>query len=98
MYIESGKFGEMPVETQSHEETRVFVSQLGNFGLVIDDPGGVDLRGGRDLEARGHPVVEAGPAGHVGRHVDVPAVQIHRGVPGRSTACPPQKSFKKAIR
>lgn len=64
----------MPVEAQGHEEPCVLVGQLGHLGLVVDDPGGVDLGSGSDLQAGGHAVVEAGPAGHVGGHVDVAAV------------------------
>lgn len=40
-----------------------------------------DLRGRRYLEASSDAIVETGPAGHVGGHVDVPAVQVHHGVP-----------------
>lgn len=87
MDVEGGQLGEVPVEAQGHEEPRVLIGQLGDFGLVVDDPGGVDLGSGSDLQAGGHPVVEAGPAGHVGGNIDVPAVQIHSGVPWRGTAC-----------
>lgn len=87
MDVEGGQLGEVPVEAQGHEEPCVLIGQLGHFGFVVDDPGRVDLGGGSDLEAGGHAVVEAGPAGHVGGHIDVPTVQIHRGVPRGSTAC-----------
>lgn len=85
MDVESGQLGEVPVQAQGHEEARVLIGQLGVLGLIVCNPGRVDLRGGGYLEAGSHAVVEAGPAGHVGGHVNVPGVEVHRCVPGRGT-------------
>ncbi len=76
----------MAVEAQCHEETGVFVGQVSTFGFVVRNPGRFHLRSRGDLKTSRHTVVKAGPAGHVGRHIDVTTVQIHHGVSGRSAA------------
>ena len=39
------------------------------------------------LESGGDSVMETGPAGHIGRDINVPTVQIHHRVPRRSSTC-----------
>lgn len=86
MDVECGQLGEVPVKPQGHQEAGVLIGQLGTLGLVVGDPCGVDAGGRGDLQARRHAVMEAGPAGHVGRDVDVAAIKVHRRVSGRGPA------------
>lgn len=86
MDIESGQLGEMPIQAQGHEEARVLIGQLSMLGLVVHNPGRVNLRGRGDLQAGSHAVVEAGPAGHVRGHVHVPAAEVHSCISRRGTA------------
>lgn len=43
MDVESGQLGEVPVQAQGHEEARVLIGQLGVLGLIVCNPGRVDL-------------------------------------------------------
>lgn len=81
MDVESGQLGEVPVQAQGHEEARVLIGQLGVLGLVVHNPGRVNLRGRGNLQASSHTVVEASPAGHVGGHIHVPAAEVHSCIP-----------------
>ena len=83
MDIESSQLGKVPDKAQGHEKASILIGQLGMLGLIVDDPGRVDLGGRGYLQARSHAIVEAGPAGHVGGHVDIPTVQVHGRVPRR---------------
>lgn len=38
------------------------------------------------FESSSDPIMEAGPAGHVGRNINIPAVQIYCSVPWRGSA------------
>lgn len=38
------------------------------------------------FETSSYSIVEAGPAGHVGRNINIPAVQIYNIVPRRGSA------------
>lgn len=54
-------------------------------GLMITNAD-TDLWSRSYFESSSYPIMEAGPAGHVGRNINIPAVQIYCSVPRRGSA------------
>lgn len=63
------------------------------LGLIVNNPSWVDLGGRSYLQASSHAIMKAGPACHVGRHIDVSTIKVDCCVPRRGTPYPAKQNL-----
>lgn len=87
MDVQCCQFGEVPIETQSHEKASILVGQLSILWLVVNNPSRVYLRRWGNFQTSSHSIVKACPTCHVWWDINVSTVEINSCVSWWSSPC-----------